>query len=418
MAPLADQGEQITRFPFNPFRIAMLDDPYPAYAALRTQCPVYWVPGCLGRDWILSRYTDVQRVLSDPRCGVDNLPFRIRQTALTGSSEEQPALSGLADILDSWLFFLSGSEHKRIHRVLSPRLTPMEIAKQRVAIRRRAEELIDALVRSESPDLMDGFACRLPMLVGLDLLGAQVPDLARFIQMGQDLFSVFTVPTPLRRYRRISQQATEVCTFVSRLIAHKRHQAGDDLASDLARRVDQGELQEHEAVSLAAMVLSVGQDTTQHLIGNALEALLSHPDQLDLLRAQPALMPGAVKELARFNTPVQVVVHIARAPIEMESDVISAGERIHFYLAAAHRDSEVFVRPEKLELTRDKHSRLLFGAGPHFCLGAHLALLTTEVAISALLERFPHLYRARETRPRWIKSLHMRGLTSLPVSLS
>jgi pimeloyl-[acyl-carrier protein] synthase len=397
---------------FNPFRIACSDDPYPQYHQLREQAPVHPLPSCLGRDWVFTRYRDCEQLLRDARLSGDDLPARIRQEA--AAAGVPGSVQALCDVLQHWLFFIDGAQHRRLHRLVSRRFSPAELAPFRAAVEGLVDGLLDQALLEPGGDLMAALARPLPTLVAARLLGFAAPDVDRLTSLAQDLFSSFDQPSTLRRHQLLDGQARGFQDLVRRCLDEKRRCPAGDLGTDLIQLVAAGELTEDEAVALAIMVMSVGQDTTQHLIGNAVWALLRDGRSHQLLQERPEALPGAVRELARWDTPVQLVVHLAREDLRWAEVDIRAGERLHFLLGAAHRDPEVFVDPDRLDLTRPTTGRLMFGAGAHFCLGAHLALLQAEVALGRLLTRCPRL-RPGSLRPRRIRSVYMRGFAALPV---
>lgn len=205
--------------------------------------------------------------------------------------------------------------------------------------------------------------------------------------------------------------------FFAELIAHKRQHPGDDLLSDLiaVRDTDGDRLSEDELTSLAFLILGAGYENTVQLIGNAVHALLSHPEHLASLRADPSKLPAAVEELARYEGPA--LLAIRRFPtqdVTIADVTIPAGETVLLSLAAANRDPQRFSHPEQLDFDRDASGHLALGHGIHYCLGAPLARVETEIALAALLERFATLTLA-EPDPRWRPSQRARGLLGLPV---
>jgi cytochrome P450 len=400
--------------PFNPFQISFLDDPYPQYRLLRDAQPRYWVPGCLGRDWVFTRYRDVQSLLSDSRASGDDLPSRIRREA--GRESASASVRALCEALDPWLFFVDGDEHRHLHRFVARRFSQGSMSALTAGVTQAVDELLDGVEAAASApvDIVRALSRPLPPRVAAAVLGwdDQISD--DLALLSQDLFSAFTQPSTLARYQWLDERTREFRQRAEAFLTRKAHDHADDLGTDLARAHAGGELTWAQAVGLTLMIFSVGQDTTQHLVSNALYALLQNPEQLRSFREHPERAQGAVRELARFDTPVQVVVHVARARIEIEDVTVEAGERIHCFLGAAHRDPEVFEEPDRLDLDRRASGRLMFGTGSHFCLGAHLALLQAEVALTRLLQRFPGL-EAAPTPPRRMRAVHMRGFASLPV---
>jgi cytochrome P450 len=238
----------------------------------------------------------------------------------------------------------------------------------------------------------------------------------RVAALSSELFGVFAQPLPLRRYRAIDEALRALRLIVDELLDRQSDQPRTELTIELLRLRTEGLLTAEELISFCTMLLSVGQDTTQNLLGNSLHALLCHPEQRQYLQDNVAFLPRAWRELARFNTPVQLILRTASRDAMIGGQPVRAGERLHLFLGAANRDPAAFGNPDRLDFRRPEVTALPFGAGAHFCLGAHLAQLQLESALSVIL---PHLARFEllELRPQWFRSTHMRGLKSLRIGI-
>jgi cytochrome P450 len=264
-------------------------------------------------------------------------------------------------------------------------------------------------------DVIADLAQWLPVRVATRLLGFRECDAVRLAQLSTEAFGIFTQPLTLRRYQAIDRCVRELHGIVARLLEEDRRRPAGGLASALLAEQDAGRLGEADTLAFCSLLLSVGQDTTQNLIGNAVHAMSEHPAELKRLCAEPSLLTSAVRELARFNSPVQLVVRIASTPMDIGGCRIESGERVHVFLGAALRDPAVFASPDVLDIRRPPGNPLPFGAGRHFCLGFHLAQLEAELALEHLL---PHLQRLQPAAsPEWFRSVHMRGLKSLVLTL-
>jgi cytochrome P450 len=209
----------------------------------------------------------------------------------------------------------------------------------------------------------------------------------------------------------------DLAAYLEALLAFRRRTPGDDLLSALlAVEADGDRITAEEVVDLALLLLLAGHETTVNLIGNGVLALLHAPDQLDLLRRTPDLVPGAVDELLRFDSPVQMTQRVAPEDVDLAGCRVRAGDEILLVLGAANRDPVVFADPHRLDVTRDARRHVAFGGGIHHCLGASLARVEGQVALSALLARFRHLELAGPPVRR--PTFTLRGLESLPVSAS
>ncbi|MEY9844228.1 cytochrome P450 [Streptacidiphilus sp. MAP5-3] len=384
-------------------------DPYVAYARLREAGPVHRVAGTDGRPaWLVTRYEDVRRGLADPRLSLD------KRHALPGNYQ---GLS-LPAALDANLLNMDAPDHTRIRRLVSQAFTPQRIEQLRLPIRRTAESLLDAFPAEGPVDLVAAYAAPLPITVICELLGVPTEERRDF----RGWTDTLVAPDPSRPNEARTAIAG-MLGYLTRLIATKREHPGDDLLSAMieARDEDRDEgrrLSEDELLSLAFLILFAGYENTVQLIGNAVLALLAHPDELAALRAEPERMGAAVGELMRFDAPAPLAIR--RFPVEdvtVDGVTIPAGETVLLSLASANRDPDRFPEPDRLALDRASSGHLALGHGVHYCLGAPLARLETEIALDALLTRFPHLtlaVPAADLRHR--PSIRTRGLVALPVA--
>ncbi|WP_042421192.1 cytochrome P450 family protein [Streptacidiphilus anmyonensis] len=382
-------------------------DPHAAYAGLREQGPAHRVTGTDGRPaWLVTRYEDVRRGLADPRLSLD------KRHALPGNY----AGMRLPAALDANLLNMDPPDHTRIRRLVSQAFTPQRVERLRDPIRRTADALLDAFP-AEGPgsvDLVAAYAAPLPIVVICDLLGVPAAERLDF----RSWTDALVAPDPSRP--ELAKAAVgSMFAYLTALIAGKRAQPGDDLLSAMIAARDEGQrLSEDELLSLAFLILFAGYENTVQLIGNAVLALLTHPGQLAALRADRSLLPAAVDELMRFDTPAPLAIR--RFPLEdvdFGDVTVPAGETVLLSIASANRDPERFPDPDRLDLDRATAGQLALGHGIHYCLGAPLARVETEIALDALLTRLPRLALAvPEPELRWRPSMRARGLVALPVS--
>ncbi|MFJ8789592.1 cytochrome P450 [Streptomyces sp. NPDC102462] len=381
----------------------LLDHPYDVYRRLRDSAPVHRITSPDGAPaWLVTRYDDVREALADPRLALD------KRHASAGTYKGFP----LPLALDANLLNMDPPDHTRVRRLVGRAFTPRRVQRLRAPIRRTADSLLDALGPHGSADLVAAYAAPLPITVICDLLG--IPDEHRFD------FRVWTdslvAPDPARPEAG-KEAVAAMLGYFTRLLRDKRAEPGDDLLSDLIAVRDDGDrLGEDELMSLAFLILFAGYENAVQLIGNSVLALLSHPDQLAALRRDLGLLPGAVEEFARYEGPA--LLAIRRFPVEdvtIGGVTVPAGETVWVSPAAANRDPARFPDPDRLDLGRDAGGHLALGHGIHYCLGAPLARAETEIALTALLERFPDLALA-DGGLRWRRSLRARGLVALPVT--
>ncbi|MGW2492843.1 cytochrome P450 family protein [Streptomyces sp. NPDC001606] len=381
----------------------LIEHPYDAYRRLRDTAPVHRITGPDGTPaWLVTRYEDVRTALADPRLSLD------KRHAAPGTYKG----FALPPALDANLLNMDPPDHTRIRRLVGRAFTTRRVQQLRAPIRRTADRLLDALGPHGTADLIASYAAPLPITVICDLLG--VPEEHRLD------FRIWTdtlvAPDPARP-EAARESVGAMLGFFTRLLAAKRAAPADDLLSDLIAVRDEGDrLSEDELMSLAFLILFAGYENTVQLIGNAALALLDHPDQLAALRKDPAGIPAAVEELIRYEGPV--LLAIRRFPVEdvtIAGVTIPAGETVWVSPSAANRDPHRFPDPDRLDLSRDAAGHLALGHGIHYCVGAPLARAETEIALAALLERFPRLAPAEE-EVRWRPSMRARGLMALPVT--
>ncbi|MDP9615307.1 MULTISPECIES: cytochrome P450 family protein [Streptomyces] len=388
----------------------MIEDLYPALAALREAGPVHRIAGTDGRPaWLVTRYEDVRRLFADPRLALD------KRHAAPGS------FSGfsLPPALDANLLNMDPPDHTRVRRLVVKAFTPGRVERMRGPVRRIADELLDAIESDGRADLLAAYAGQLPIIVICDLLGVPQGDRRDFRAWSDALIT----PDPARP-GAAKEAVGSMLRFYTGLIAKKRAEPGDDLLSDLIRVRDDetgdGDdgLTEDELTSLAFLILLAGYENTVHLIANSVLTLLDHPATLQELREDPSGLPAAFDELARYEGPAPLAIR--RFPledIEIGGVTVPAGETVLLSVASAHRDPAHFQDPDAFNPHLGRSGHLALGHGIHYCLGAPLARMETETALAALLQRFPGLrLDVPREELRWRPSIRARGLISLPVA--
>lgn len=389
---------------YNPLASRVYHNPYPTYTALRTKDPVHW--GILVESWVCSRYADIDEILRDHK-RFSNDP-RQRRTS-------RARRAAVASSDDTNMLFADPPDHTRLRALVSKAFTPQAIEALGPRIERITASLLDAVTPGTPFDVMETIAYPLPVIVIAELLGVPPEDRAQF-KVWSDRRARSLEPTITPREREAAAQAAvELDAYFRGIIELRRKEPQDDLISALVAVEEAGDrLSEREMVSMLRLLLVAGNETTTNLIGNGLLALLRHPEQLHMLRENPELMPTAVEELLRYDTPVQVDARTALEELEIGGRHVTPGQGMLLLLGAANHDPEVFDDPEQLDITRTGTSNLSFGRGIHHCLGAPLARLEARIAFGMLLERFAGLELITE-QPPFKDNVVLRGLEQLPV---
>jgi cytochrome P450 len=390
-------------------------NPYPFYARLRDEAPV-WRTTLRDRRtaWLVTRYEDAAGVLKDKVLAKDKAnAMDPEQRAKT------PWVPGFLKPIERNMLDLDDPDHMRLRALVSKAFTPRGIERLRVRIEALCEELLDAMERDAGrrggTDLVAGYALPLPATVIAELLGVPAEDHARFHRWSSRLVSV----SSNRDMLRFLPAALSFVRYLRRLIKRRRDDPRDDLVTALIRAEEAGDkLSEDELLALAFLLLVAGHETTVNLIASGTLALLEHSDQMQKLGEDPSLVKPAVEELLRYTSPVEMATErYAREDLEIGGTTIPRGEMVLAVLGSANRDGRHFEDPDALNLARDPNRHLAFGrGGVHHCLGAPLARMEGQIAFNALLRRFPTLRLAVEPESlRWHRGLFLRGLEKLPL---
>jgi cytochrome P450 len=397
---------------YDPRRADVVADPYPALARLRAEEPVHW-SAVLG-GWVLTRYADVRACLADPRLSADRItPFLARQPPTASES-----IQALLRHVGLWVVFTDPPLHTRLRGVLGRAFTARAVDGRRARIAAIVERLLDRAADAGGMDLIRDFAYPLPVAVIGDLLGVPAEDHERLKAWSDDLagFIGSAIGTP-DKYERAARAVAEMRDYFERVVACRREAPADDLVTALLTPGERGErLGEAELIASCVLLLFAGHETTTNLIGNGALALLGDPAAARGWREHPELGPTAVEELLRYDGPTPAMVRVVREDLTLGGRAIRRGDRLFLMINAANRDPAQFAEPDRLDLGRADNRHLAFGHGIHFCLGAPLARLEGQLALPALLARFPGL-RPQGGAPEWLDSLVFRGMRSLPVAL-
>ena len=395
---------------FNPLSPDFIRDPYPFYEKLRTTDPMHLTP--LGLT-LASRHAEVSSVLRDKRFGKD---FIGRTTKRYGPAiMAEPVFRGMRH----WMLTQDPPDHTRLRGLVVKAFTARRVEDMRARIRHIVDESLDRVAGRGHMDLIADFAFRLPVIVICDMLGIPEADREVFFVREKTAGRLLD-PVPLTRAEIDAENASHLASiaYFQRLFELRRREPGDDLTTQLVQAEEDGsKLSNEELVANIILLFGAGHETTVNLIGNGLLALHRNPDQLALLKARPELINNAVEEFLRYDSSVQLTSRVALEDIDdVGGTKIAKGETVLCLLGSANRDPAAYPdRPDRLDITRPNIRLHSFGGGIHFCLGAQLARIEAEVAISTLLRRLPDLKLDNADSPDWRPTFVLRGLNRLPA---
>lgn len=373
---------------FDPRTPGFRANPYPVYAILRENAPIfYWAEWGM---WFLSRYEDCQALLRDPRFG--NFP---------------PGTS---------MLFQNPPDHTRMRGLVQKAFTPRIIEKQREQIQTVTHALLDKAASGGRMDIVRDLAYPLPVAVIAAMLGVPAEDHALFHEWSVALVNTLDLSRDPAKDERGMEADLAFEAYFAELIARRRAEPGDDLLSGLIAAEEAGDkLTPRELYLNSRLLLIAGYETTVGLISNGLYALLTHPEQMALLQNDPTLIKGAIEELLRYDSPIQLVGRTAGEDVSYKGFTFKEGASISYMTGSANRDPAQFEQPDQLCITRKNVQHMAFGAGIHYCLGAPLARLEGQIAINTVLQRLPALQLEIEA-PTYRDNYVFRGIESLPVS--
>ncbi|MEV7214935.1 cytochrome P450 [Kitasatospora cineracea] len=398
---------------FDPWSAAFVARPYPAYAALREQAPVHhYAPT---GQWLVSRYADVNALLRDRRLG-RTYTHRFTHEEF-GQPAPDPAHEPFHTLNDHGLLDLEGPDHTRIRRLVAKAFTPRMVESLRPTVRRLAGELVDGLLADGGGDLIAEVAEPLPVAVIAEMLGVPESDRHLLRPWSADITGMFELHPSEQTARRAVTASLEFSAYLRELIRRRRADPGPDLISALALAAEDGQvLSEQETVSTCVLLLNAGHEATVNTTGNGWLALFRNPGELARLRgAVDELLPTAVEELMRYDTPLQMFERWVLDDVEVAGTRIPRGAEVALLFGSANHDPARFTDPDRLDLGRTDNPHLSFGAGIHFCLGAPLARMELTESYGALLRKAPGLALHRE--PDWRPGYVIRGLEQLLVEV-
>lgn len=399
----------------NPVTPENLLNPYPLYKELRENDPVHWSAPV--HAWLITRYTDVMNGFRDPRLSAARMQFFEAQLGGLGPNIIEDLLATLRLQMTN----KDGAEHIRLRRQFMGSFTPQMVDSWKPMIRRLMENLVEQKLSQGTMDLVKTVSNQLPALVIAGILGAPAEDRAR-IQAWSVALARFSAPAPGNDMLELARQANAAIVglrdYLTGLLEQRREALGDDVLSLMLRAQESGgKMTMQELVMNAILLLNAGDLTTTDQISNGVFDLLSHPDQLQMVRDNPNLLRSAVEEMLRYNPPMSFMHRIAVEDFQLHGRTIRKGDVVFLGMASANRDPEVFPNPDRFDVTRDhtlsKH--MSFAFGPHHCLGAGLARREMEIAIEVLLNWLPDMRLDEELTPKRKTNLIFRGFEHLTL---
>ncbi|XXF79425.1 cytochrome P450 [Myxococcaceae bacterium GXIMD 01537] len=397
---------------FNRFESPTLEDPYPLYARLRQEAPVFHSEEL--HLWIVSRYEDVKAVLLNTRdflsANAFKSPVPPPPEVLAVFAQGYPQVPALVDD--------DPPSHTRTRVLVTQALAPQRISAMEPRVRALATELLEGFVRDGRADLIERFAYPLPARVIGDILGMPREDLDQMKRWTEDMMLLSGGNLPLERQVACARSLVAFQHYVADLIAQRRRAPREDLMSALieARYQDTPPLSDVELINLVQVLAFAGHETTTNLLGNLLVLLLQEPERLETLRREPGLLPRTIEEALRMDAPVQGMMRTTGRAVTLGGVELPEGARVLILYASANRDPAAFEAPDRFVARRpDTGKHLGFGHGIHYCIGAPLARLEVRVAMELLLERLPHLRQQPGRPPVYLPNFLHRGPKQLHV---
>lgn len=386
----------------------VLANPYPLYHRLRDEDPVHWDPFL--HAWVVTRYADVIHVLHHFSANRTPTPEQLSAMGLS-------ALNPIAQVMVRQMLFLDPPNHTRLRALASAAFTVRRVERLRSHIQEIMDGLLDAVISKGSMDLIADFASPAPAIVTAELLGVPVADHEQLKDWSADFAEMLgNFQHNPDRFPKILRSVEEMSSYFRSAMQEQRLHPQDGLVSAMmAADVDGAKLTDEEIIANLIVTMVGGQETTTNLIGNGILTLLRNPEAMKRLRDDSSLVPSALEELLRYESPSQHTARLAPDDVELGGKQIRKRQAVIAVMGAANRDPERFPDPDRLDIERQDNRHVAFGWAAHFCFGAHLARLEGQIAVSTLLQRLPDLELDTKVPPVWRHNLGLRGLTALPV---
>ena len=397
--------------PFNPFLPEHRRDPQATWRALREAGPIYRSRAFA--TFLCTRYDDCLEVLRSPDFSADRSEVpAMRWIARMSRGEPE-----FAAMLERNLLTMDGDDHRRLRGLVSKGFTPRRVAQLRPRLEARVEELLDRASAKGEMEVVGDLAHPFPVIAIAELLGVPAEDQDRFRGWASQLVQLLDPFQGRGGAAPLIAATNDIFAYFRPLLAERRAHPRDDLLSAMiAAEQDGQKLGELDLLARSSLILVAGHETTSNLIGNAVLLMLRFPDERKRLQDDMSLLPSAVDECLRFESPIQLTDRAVVRDRELAGQPLRRNQMVAVVLAAANRDPAHFPDPERFDVARADNRHLAFGHGNHFCLGSQLAKLEAEIALGALLRRFPD-FRGNPEPPGWRRSMIIRGPEAVPIAL-
>jgi cytochrome P450 len=395
---------------FDPHDLGFIANPYPVYSRLREAGPIHYYAGT--NQWIVPRYEDVNRLLRDRRFG--RTYHHLATHEEMGRPPEPEWHAPFWDLIRAGILDMEPPDHPRVRKLVSKAFTPRRVEELRPYVQGIMEGLVDRVAGSGEFDLIKEIAEPLPVTVIAELLGVPESDRHLLRPWSAEICRMYELNPTDEDARAAVAASEEFSAYLRELSRSRRREPKEDLISALTQVVEEGEkLTEQELIGTCVLILNAGHEATVNVTGNGWWSLFRNPDQLRRLREDHSLVPRAVEELMRFDTPLQMFERWVLEDVEIHGQEVARGQELALLFGSANHDPKVFKRPDELDVGREHNPHMSFGAGIHFCLGAPLARIELQTSFGTLLRRLPAMELVDE--PEWKPNYIIRGLRELRI---
>jgi cytochrome P450 len=392
-----------------------LSNPHPTFAKMRSEAPIFWSNA--GQYWIVTRYAEAKEILGSLKFQKNVQRWQQTDPLI----EKFPEMREVSESHKHWMLNMDPPDHSRLRALLNKAFTPLMVSQMRSHIQDIANDLIDRIEARGEVDAISEYTFPLPIIVIAEMMGIPHSDRDKFKEWSHAIVSTTApsgIPAPggdLSKLRMNIAAHQELVRYFKPIVEERRKTPREDLISVLVHAEEDGhKLSEEELLANLILLLVAGHETTTNLIANGIYSLLTHPDQLLLLKEKPELIESAVYEILRFEGPIQLVRRLAGEDIELGGQHIKKGDMVVVMLGACNRDPNEFENPDKFDITRFGKKHLAFSHGIHRCIGGHLAEAEGQIALQTIFTRLPDL-RLKTDKVKWCLPFELHGLKELPV---